>query len=181
MRPWYVLVACLAVVGCGGGDDPPVQRALVPVVLEVAEPSDEAVVRADSVQVRGTVSPPGAAVRVAGRAAEVDAGSFTAKVTLDPGANVIDVTATARGRAPALTALRVTRELPVEVPDLVGMSVEEAESRLSDVGLRAEFDDSGGLFDGLLPGDPAVCEQDPEAGSEVRRGTVVVLAVARQC
>ena len=115
MRPWYVLVACLAVVGCGG-DDPPVQRALVPVVLEVAEPSDEAVVRADSVQVRGTVSPPGAAVRVAGRAAEVDGGSFAAKVALEPGANVIDVTATARGRAPALTALRVTRDCRSRCP-----------------------------------------------------------------
>jgi beta-lactam-binding protein with PASTA domain len=26
-----------------------------------------------------------------------------------------------------------------------------------------------------------VCEQDPEAGSEVRRGTVVLLAIAKQC
>ena len=181
MRSRYVVVACLAVVGCGGGDDPPAQRALAPVVLEVTEPSDEAVVRTDSVTVRGTVSPPGAAVRVAGRAAEGDAGVFTAEVALDPGANVIDVTATARGRAPALTALRVTRELPVEVPDLAGLGMEEAERRLRDVGLRAEFDDGGGLFDGLLPGEPAVCEQDPEAGAEVRRGTVVTATVARQC
>jgi beta-lactam-binding protein with PASTA domain len=26
-----------------------------------------------------------------------------------------------------------------------------------------------------------VCEQDPEAGSEVRRGTVVRLSIAKQC
>lgn len=167
--------------GCGGGDDPPIQRALVPVVLEVSEPSDEAVVRSDSVRVRGTVLPAGAAVRVAGRAAVVDGGVFTADVRLDPGANVVDVIASARGRAPALAALRVTRELPVEVPDLAGLEMEEAESRLSDVGLRADFDNRGGLFDELLPGEPAVCEQDPEAGSEVRRGTVVVVTVARQC
>lgn len=168
-------------IGCGGSDDPPVQRALAPVVLEVAEPPDEAVVRTDSVQVRGTVSPAGAAVRVAGRVAEVDGGAFTASVALDPGANVIDVMATARGRAASLTALRVTRELPVEVPDLTGLGMEEAEKRLDEVGLRAEFDDGGGLFDGLLPGEPAVCEQDPEAGAEVRRGTVVTATVARQC
>ena len=150
-------------------------------MLDVTEPGDETVVRSDSVRVRGSVSPVGSTVRIAGRAAEVDGGAFTADVPLEPGANVIDVMASARGRAPAVTALRVTRELPVEVPDIAGLGMEEAESRLLDVGLRAEFDERGGLFDELLPGEPAVCEQDPEAGSEVRRGTVVIVTVARQC
>lgn len=181
MRTRLVLVtACLAVAGCGG-DDPPAQRALAPVVLNVTEPADEAIVRADSVRVAGSVSPAGTAVRVNGRAPEIEGGQFTADVPLEPGANVIDVMASARGRAPALTAIRVTRELPVDVPDLTGLAVEEAESRLADAGLRAEVEEDGGFFEELLPGEPAVCEQDPEAGSEVRRGTVVRLIVAKQC
>jgi beta-lactam-binding protein with PASTA domain len=94
---------------------------------------------------------------------------------------VVDVIASARGRAPALLAVRVTRELPVEVPDLGGLTVEDAESRLADAGLRAEVEDDGGFFDELLPGDPVVCEQDPEAGSQVRRGKVVLLTIAKQC
>jgi hypothetical protein len=182
MRIRLVLVtACLFAAGCGGDDDPPPQRALAPVVLEVTEPNDETVVRTESVRVAGTVSPAGATVRVNGRAAESEGSQFTAEVPLDPGANVVDVIASARGRAPALTAVRVTRELPVEVPDLAGLAVEEAESRLADAGLRAKVEDDGGFFDELLPGDPAVCEQDPEAGSEVRRGTVVRLSIAKQC
>lgn len=182
MRTQLVFVtACLAVAGCGGSDDPPAQRALVPVVLEVTEPRDEAVVRTDSVRVGGTVSPAGAAVRVNGRVAETEGPEFTVKVPLEPGANVIDVIASARGRAPALTAVRVTRELPVEVPDLAGLPPEEAESRLADAGLQAEVEEDGGFLDELLPGEPTVCEQDPEAGSEVRRGTVVLLTIGKQC
>ena len=174
------VTACVAFAGCGG-DDPPVQRALTPVVLDVTNPADEAVVRETSVQVAGSVSPAGAAVLVNGRAAEVQGGRFTAAVPLEPGANVIDVMASARGRAPALTAIRVTRELPVEVPDLVGLAVEDATDRLKDAGLVADVDDGGGFFDPLLPGEPSVCEQDPEPRSEVRRGTVVRLTVAKQC
>ncbi|HET9738431.1 MAG TPA: PASTA domain-containing protein [Solirubrobacteraceae bacterium] len=182
MRARLVLVtACLAAAGCGGGDDPPAQRALVPVVLDVREPADEAVVRTDSVRVAGSVAPAGAAVRVNGSVAEVEGDEFVADVPLEPGANVIDVIASARGRAPALTAVRVTRELPVEVPDVEGLAVEEAESRLADAGLKSELEDDGGFFDELLPGEPAVCGQDPQAGTEVRRGTAVLLTVAKRC
>ena len=200
MRIRLVLaIACLAIAGCGGGDDPPPQRALAPVVLDLTEPADEAVVRTESVRVAGTVSPASAAVRVNGRAAEIEGSEFTADVPLEPGGAVCAgpasppagplapvptgtaVRAPARGGAPALTAVRVTRELSVEVPDLDGLAVEEAESRLADAGLRSEIAEDGGFFDELLPGEPAVCEQDPEAGTEVRRGTVVRLAIGKQC
>jgi hypothetical protein len=182
MRARLLLVtACVAVAGCGGGDDPPAQRALAPVVLEVTEPADEAVVRTDSVTVSGSVSPASAVVRVDGRAAELEGEAFTAEVPLEPGANVIDVIASARGRAPALTAVRVTRELLVEVPDLDGLTPEEAESRLADAGLKAEIEEDSGFFDELLPGEPAVCDQDPEEGTEVRRGSVVLVTVGKQC
>jgi Glucodextranase, domain B/PASTA domain len=185
MRPRpLVVVSCLAaalvVEGCGGDESRAAPR-LEPVRLEVSEPIDSAVVRADGITVRGTVGPTGAAVRVLGERAEVSGGSFTASVPLQPGANVIDVIATARGREPSMTALRVTREMPVEVPDLEGMNVEELQARLDEVGLEAEVEERGGLIEELLPGEPTVCEQRPEAGTEVRQGTTVEVLVGKSC
>jgi Glucodextranase, domain B/PASTA domain len=178
-----VALACLAAAsaGCGGDDNERAQRAPVPVQLDVNEPADMAVVQSDAVDVQGRVEPAGASVRVMGDAAEVSGGTFQARVALEPGANVIDVIATARGRGTAMTAFRVTRELPVEVPDLDGLEVPELEERLAEVGLRPEIDERSNLIEELLPGDPAVCEQDPEPGTEVRRGTTVRVEVARSC
>jgi Glucodextranase, domain B/PASTA domain len=184
MRTSSVLVlACLAAAaaGCGGDGGERAQRSLVPVELRVTAPDDEALVREDTVEVRGTVEPGGATVRVMGRDAAVSGGMFSAEVALEPGANVIDVMATARGREPALTAVRVTRELNVEVPDVEGLSVEEAQDRVGDVGLELEVTEGGGLFDDLLPGDPSVCGQEPEAGAQVRRGTRVRVETAKAC
>jgi hypothetical protein len=176
--PAILIVACLVAAGCGG-DGERMQRALVPVELDVTAPSDMAVVQSETVEVRGSVEPAGASVRVRGKAADVSGRKFRAEVALEPGANVIDVMATASGRAAAMTAFRVTRELPVEVPDLDGLEVPEVEERLSEVGLVPDVTERGGLLDELLPGDPAVCEQDPEPGTEVRRGTTVHVEVAR--
>src|SRR3712207_3541710 len=96
-RPVLVL-ACLAVAapGCGGGDERPPPQALLPVELEVTAPDDLAVVQTDTVVVRGTVRPGAAGVRVMGRSAQVGGGRFSAEVPVQPGANVIDVIATAR-------------------------------------------------------------------------------------
>ena len=94
---------------------------------------------------------------------------------------MIDVIATARGREPALTAVRVTREVPVEVPDLARMDVEEAQERVADVGLKLDVEEDGGLIEDILPGEPGVCDQEPAAGSEVRRGTTVRVVVAKSC
>ena len=127
------------------------------------------------------MEPAGAQVRVMGERADVSGGTFRAKVGLEPGPNVIDVIATARGRGTAMTAFRVTRELPVEVPDLDGLQVQEVEDKLSEAGLRAQVDERGGLIEELLPGEPAVCEQDPEPGTEVRRGTTVRVEVSKSC
>ena len=116
------------------------------------DPNDLAVVETDAVEVQGTVEPAGAQVRVMGERAEVSGGTFRAKVALEPGPNVIDVIATARGRGTAMTAFRVTRELPVEVPDLDGLQVQEAEDALAEAGLGARVDERGGLIEELLPG-----------------------------
>jgi Glucodextranase, domain B/PASTA domain len=181
-RPVLVL-ACLAaaVAGCGGDGGERAQRTPLAVNLDVSSPSDNSVVRSDTVEVRGTVEPAGAAVMVLGRPAENSGGTFVSQVELQPGANVIDVIATAGGRGPAMTAVRVTRELPVQVPDLGGLEVPAAEDRVGESGLELEVTEGGGLFDDLYPGEPIVCEQDPEPGTEVRRGTTVHVEVQRNC
>lgn len=177
-----LVFACLAAAATGcGGDGERAQRALLPVALSVTSPTDNSVVRTETVEIRGTVEPARAAVRVLGNEAEVSGGTFTAEVQLEPGANVIDVMATARGRGPAMTAVRVTRELPVDVPDLDGLEVTEAQERVAEAGLELEVTEGGGLFDDLLPGEPAVCSQDPEAGEQVRRGTTVQVETAKSC
>jgi len=184
MRPHQVLVlACLAAAaaGCGGDGGERAQRTPAPVALDVIAPADDSLVREERVEVRGTVEPAGATVRVLGREASVSGGEWSSEVALEPGANVIDVMATARGRGPALTAVRVTRELDVEVPDLDGLEVPEAQERVGDVGLELDVEDGGGLLDDLLPGEPSVCRQEPEAGSRVRRGTAVHVETARSC
>jgi hypothetical protein len=181
-----LVLACLAaaaVTGCGSDDNEKrAQKPDPPVTLTVTSPADMATVRAESVEVTGTVKPAGAAVLVFGQKAPVSGGgTFTATVPLEPGANVIDVMATAAGHVPALTAFRVTREVPVSVPDLGGKTVEEVEQALDAVGLKPDVEKGGGLIEELLPGDPAVCEQDPDPGTQVRRGTKVHVVVSKSC
>ena len=83
----------------------------------MSTPADSFTTRGTTITVKGTVQPAGASVQVLGQAAEVVGSSFTAQVDLQPGANVIDLAATAPRRDPALTAIRVIREMPVAVPD----------------------------------------------------------------
>ena len=180
MRLSLSAFACLAAAaaGCGGDGGERAQRAPRPVALAVTAPNDNSVVRSEAVEVRGTVEPTGATVMVLGTKAEVTGRTFASEAALEPGANVIDVMATAPGRG---TAMRVTRELPVHVPDLDGLEVAEAQDKVGEVGLQLEVTESGGLLDELLPGEPAVCEQTPSAGDEVRRGTTVRVEVSRSC
>ena len=180
--PTLLILACLATAaGCGGDDNDRAQRPPTPVQLDVNEPNDMAVVQSDTVEVRGTVEPSGATVRVMGERADVSGRTFRASVALEPGPNVIDVIGTARGRGTAMTAFRVTRELLVKVPDLDGLETQEVEQQLADAGLKADVTERTNLIEELLPGEPAVCEQDPEPGTEVRRGTTVRVEVAKSC
>jgi hypothetical protein len=173
-------VALLALGGCGD-DEPSPPPPLAPVRMQVTAPADEAVVRGGNVDVRGVVSPSVAEVTVAGRPALVTGGRFTAVVPLMPGANVIDVIATAPRRKPALSALRVTRDVLVTVPQLAGVEEDELERVLEPLGLRAEVERGGGILDVLRSGTTAVCEQEPQAGARVRRGRVVRVVVAKRC
>lgn len=174
-----VLGLCLAVAGCGGDDPPklPTER----VELSVTAPTDRASVRRGTIDVQGRVSPKRSAVSVLGRPALVTDGGFTVVVPLEPGMNVIDVSATAPRRLPAVTAVRVIRDVLVTVPELAGVLEDELDARLEPLGLRADVSRGGGLFDVLRNGEPRVCEQDPQPGARVRRGRVVDVVVAKKC
>jgi hypothetical protein len=185
MRPATLIGACCAALapalaGCAGGDETP-EPSLRPVRLEVTAPADAAIVRGGTLDVRGRVSPAGAKVRVLGRPAQVSGGTFTAVVAVEDGRNIVDVAATARGRRTALAAFRVTRDERVAVPDLAGLAAGDVEREIEPLGLRVEVRRGGGLLDRLLSGDPVVCEQEPSAGTRVRRGRTVRVVVARSC
>ena len=182
MRLGAFIVAGLAgalVGGCGADDPPPPPQK--PVQLTIASPADTAVVQGSTATVTGTVSPATARVRVQGHVARVSGGSFTSSVDLDHGANVIDVAATASGRAAALTAFRITREERVAVPDFTGLPAGDAEEEAKQRGLELETERGGGFLDSLVPRDIHVCEQEPSPGTRVRRGSTVRLLVARSC
>ncbi len=170
-----------AAVAAGCGDEPPPAQPSEHVRLDVSGPSDGSTLRRGTADVRGSVSPRSAAVTVLGRPALVTGGRFTVVVPLEPGVNVIDVIATASRRLPAMTALRVTRDVLVTVPALEGMLEDEVRARLESLGLEVDVERAGGLFDVLRSGDPRVCEQEPEPGSRVRRGREVVVVVAKRC
>jgi hypothetical protein len=170
-------LAAAALAGCGGADDPP-RRG---VKLTITSPGDQAVLRDDSVEIAGRVSPARSAVRVRGDRVDVRDGAFKARVPLEPGTNVVDVLASARDARPAMLALRVQREVTVQVPDLLGFSPGDAEDSLVSLGLESDVQKAGGLFEVLLPGDARVCETDPAAGTTVQPGTVVKIAVSKTC
>jgi hypothetical protein len=176
------LLAAVVAGGLAGGcGEDEARRAPAPVALEVLEPGDAAVVDGDAVTLRGRVRPAASEVAVRGRRAEVRAGTWTAEVELEEGANVIDVSATAAGRRPALAAVRVVRRVPIEVPELDGEDPQAAVDALEALGLEPRVERGGGLLDDLLPATLGVCSTDPEAGTEVRVGTTITLEVAKVC
>jgi Glucodextranase, domain B/PASTA domain len=170
-------VLALALAGCGNEDQP-----AAPVRLSVDAPADMALSHEDSVEVRGVVSPTTARVTVDGDKVAVRGGRFSHQVKLEPGTNLIDVVAGGPdGARPAMVAVRVRRQVTVAVPDLIGFTPSDAEDALAAKGLKADVQESGGLFDFLLPEDARVCETDPRAGTQVDPGTTVTVLAAKAC
>ena len=89
-------VLVLAVLPLGCGDDPKPPRNEPEVTLTLSGPADAATVRTRAETITGTVRPAAANVRVLGREVSVEGGRFSADVPLEPGANLIDVDASAR-------------------------------------------------------------------------------------
>jgi hypothetical protein len=179
VRPVVVLlVAGLALAACGeapkNGPEPRVR-------LKLELPDDGGSVRAEKVEVRGTVVPADSAVQVAGEDADVDGGQFVAQVTLRPGGNVIDVAATSPGRRPATDAVRVLRDMRVELPRLVGQDLDAAADALGALRLELDEQRDESWLDRLIPGPTVVCEMDPPAGTLVDPRSRVTLRTAREC
>jgi hypothetical protein len=175
-----VLATALLACACGGGGA--AQPASGPrVTLKLDAPGDAKTLRADRVQVQGTVSPPGARVEIDGVQAPVNGGTFLAEVTLQPGGNVIDVTATSPGRRPDADAVRVTRDIRVEIPKLAGTDHDVAVGRLRELGLDPREERGGNFLDRFIPGALQVCELHPQAGALVDPHSTVTVVVARNC
>jgi Glucodextranase, domain B/PASTA domain len=172
------LLAALALAGCGADARPGTSPR---VKLDLAAPADGGMLRAESVEVRGTVEPSGAAVVVAGQPAKVDGGTFTATVALQPGGNVIDVTASSPGHRPASDALRVVRDMRVELPKLAGYDEADAFSRLKELGLRPVEERTDNWLQRLIPGDVNVCATAPRDGTLVQPHSRVTVLVSRNC
>jgi glucodextranase-like protein/PASTA domain-containing protein len=170
-----------AVLASACGDDPQPPRPEPRVTLELGSPPDDARLRSETVEIHGTVQPRGAHVQVLGRDVAVDGGSFSAEVPLEPGANLIDVSAGARGRRPDFAVARIVREVRVPVPDLVGADADTAQDQLEGLGLTVRLENAGGFLDPILPGDPKVCDLRPRPGAQVLPGSEVTLLVARDC
>jgi len=173
----FAALSAAAIAACGSDQRP----APAPVRLTVSAPRDLAVVHDDRVEVAGSVRPSSARVMVEGKRATVAEGAFRATVSLAEGTNVVDVLASAGRARPALAAIRVRREVRVEVPDLVGASADDARTQLIALGLKADVQRADGIFDRLLPGAPQVCATDPESGTQVEPDTTVRVLVARNC
>jgi len=178
VRSLVLLAIPLAVAACGGSARP---SSGPRVTLSLNAPGDAKSVRADSVRVQGKVSPSGASVEVNGEAASVSGGTFTAQVSLSPGENVIDVTASAPGRRPDADAVRVTRDMRVEIPELVGQPRGDAISRLKGLGLDVAEERSGTFLDRFFGADEQVCELHPGSGELVDPGSKVTITVAPNC
>jgi hypothetical protein len=177
--PALLLLLAAFLIGCGGDAKPPPDPAAVK--LSITAPGDSTTVQDDSVQLTGTVQPARATVEVLGRAAAVSGGSFSARVPLEEGVNVIDVSATMPGRSAAFAALRVTYDPRVTIPDLTHAVDDDAASRIAKLGLDAQLEAVGGLFDEFRSGPRRVCESDPPAGTEVDPGTTVTLKTKKTC
>jgi hypothetical protein len=179
VRRAVLVLIPLAVAACGGSSARPAAGPRV--TLKLSAPGDAKLLRAASVQVQGTVSPDSAQVDVNGEQANVNGGTFVAEVALRPGANVIDVTASAAGRRPDADAVRVTRDMRVEVPKLVGADEKDATGKLRGLGLVSREERGGSFLDRLFGGALTVCETRPAAGALVNPHSAVTVVVARSC
>lgn len=104
------VIVLAALSGCGGGTSTSTTTvASQGVVIQVTSPSNGATINANTVTIRGTVSPSNATVQIAGQPAAVGNGVFTGSTSLQQGKNSIDVIASAPGKSPGSTTIVVSR------------------------------------------------------------------------
>jgi Glucodextranase, domain B/PASTA domain len=150
--------------------------------LELRSPADGTRVTGSSITLRGTVSPAAAEVRVFGRRASVRRdGTFSARVSLRAGVNLIDVLASLPHASGAMSALRVERYVLVAVPQVLGDSPSDAEAALRAAGLVPEPHSTDNALSSLFPLPVQVCSMSPQPGTEVSPGSTVTLSTAKVC
>jgi hypothetical protein len=159
--------------------------------MTVVTPRDGAELREDEVLVEGTVTPPDAIVRVAGRPARTRDGVFEARVPVERGRNRIEVAAEANGQEvgrQALTvkrlppaeeaAARIAREYDGRVPDIRGERLDIVRSAFRRIGLNyLQVKLSKGRIE---PEEWAACGSRPPAGERPPRGKRLILLVAKR-
>jgi hypothetical protein len=177
MRALAVGVCCAGIAGCGAAAKP-----LAQLRLQVGAPADGTRVTSSSIDVSGSVTPAtGATVLVVGRSVPLTRGTFTIRVPLVPGTNIIDVLAGGVRARPAMAAVRVYRQVDVTVPDVSGDSPSSATRALLAVGLVPRIQNNGEFFDFLLPTSPEVCSTSPSGGRSVPPGSVVTVSTSKTC
>lgn len=178
-----LLLAAIALSGMATGcGERAIRPALPAVKLTIDRPFDAQTIDAETVEVSGRVQPGDARVLVDGESVSLQNGAFTKIVALDDGVNVIDIQAGAADRPAAMTALRVVREVRVEIPvDIEDQSAEAALDQLSGLGLETETFDSSTLLDAFDFGETGVCGTEPAPGTRVLAGSSVKVYVAAHC
>ena len=71
--------------------------------------------------------------------------------------------------------------MPVPVPEVVGLSPDEAEDQLRASGLVPDVQERNDLIDEILGGDLGACGTEPKAGTRVFPGTTVVVEARNGC
>jgi Glucodextranase, domain B len=159
--------------------------------MTVVTPRDGAELREGEVLVEGTVTPPDAAVRVAGRPARTRNGVFQAHVRVGRGTNRIELTAEANGKpigsraltvmrlaAAEVAAARIARNYDGRVPNIRGERLDIVRSAFRHIGLRyLQVKVGTGHID---PEEWAACGSRPPAGERPPRDKPLVLLVAKR-
>jgi hypothetical protein len=159
--------------------------------MTVITPRDGAELREEEVLVNGTVTPPGASVRVAGRPARTRDGVFQASVPVERGRNRIEIAAEADGRPIGSETLTVKRLAPAEeaaakiaseydgrVPDIRGERLDIVRDAFRRIGLDYLLVKIG---QGRIESEGwAACGSRPPAGERTPRDKRLVLFVAKR-
>jgi len=178
------------------GDGKPAERgpsraAAAKPGMNVLTPLDGAELREGEVLVEGTVTPPDATVRVAGRAARTRNGVFQSRVPVDLGSNRVEVAAKANGQEIGRKALTIKRLAPADeaaaeiareyngrVPDIRAERLDIVRSAFHQLGLRfIEVKLGRGR---IVPKEWAACGSRPPEGERPLSDKPLVLLVAKR-
>jgi beta-lactam-binding protein with PASTA domain len=179
MLTLVIPACCVAITACGQA----ITRAPAPRVrLQLRSPADGTGVPTPSITVSGTVSPARAEVLVLGQRATVKPdGSFSTRVSLRDGVNLIDVLASLPHANGAMAAVRVERFALVAVPQVLGLTPRAARAALRAAGLVPKVRPISNPISSFLPLPNEVCSATPQPGAQIAPGSTVTLRTSNLC